>query len=308
MKRLLTFISALLLVGAAVAGEKVIQSSAKHMPKWIGGMEKGYFIVSAQAESLEDAQQKAMTQVREQIVSAIATRVHSATSITMHETSSNGDIVSLKEMKSQLSVEAADIPYLADVSPSHASDYYWAQIRRNDKSTYYHYHVKYPFSNSQLRMLVDEYDQHQKLINDTLQRFAATDFAEFDDLDAMMMHYNQFKQFTSTLRESDSRRSICETIRQSYDQMLSRNLRVETISSDRESTRVALFYGQKQLICTLVPKVKSNCLTAIEIKNAISSSVIRYDFTTGCYEDEQNWLDIVYTILGKKYTTRSYIK
>jgi hypothetical protein len=157
-------------------------------------------------------------------------------------------------------------------------------------------------------MLVDEYDQHQKLINDTLQRFAATDFAEFDDLDAMMMHYNQFKQFTSTLRESDSRRSICETIRQSYDQMLSRNLRVETISSDRESTRVALFYGQKQLICTLVPKVKSNCLTAIEIKNAISSSVIRYDFSTGCYEDEQNWLDIVYTILGKKYNTRCYIK
>jgi hypothetical protein len=64
MKRIVTFISALLLVGAAVAGEKVIQSSAKHMPKWVGGMENGFFIVSAQAESLEDAQQKAMTQLR----------------------------------------------------------------------------------------------------------------------------------------------------------------------------------------------------------------------------------------------------
>lgn len=308
MKRLFTFISALLLIGAAVAGEKVLQSSAKHMPKWIGGMEEGYFIVSAQADALDAAQQKAMTQIREQIISAVATRVHSATSITMHEVTTNGDIVSLKEMKSQLSVEAADIPYLANISPSHAEDYYWAYIRRNDKSTYYVYHVKYPFSNSKLRMLVDEYDKQQKLINDTLQRFAATDFAEFDDLDAMMQHYNQFKQFASGLRENDSRRNICETIRQSYDQMLARNLRVETVSSDRESTRVALFYGQKQLICTQTPKVKSNCLTAIEIKNAISSSVIRYDFTSGCYEDEQNWLDIVYTVLGKKYSTRCYIK
>jgi hypothetical protein len=308
MKRIVTFISALLLVGAAVAGEKVIQSSAKHMPKWVGGMENGFFIVSAQAESLEDAQQKAMTQLREQIISAVATRVHSATSITMHELSTNGDIVSLKEMKSQLSVEAADIPYLADISPSHAADFYWAKVRKEDKSTYHVYHVKYPFPNSKLRQLVDEYDQRQKLINDTLQGFAATNFSEFDDLDEMIQRYNQFKQFTSGLRESDSRHNICNTIRQSYDQMLAHNLHVETISSNRENTRVAIFYGPKQLTCALVPKVKSNCLTAIEIKNAISSSVIRYDFTTGCYEDEQNWLDITYTILGKKYTTRSYIK
>ena len=308
MKRLLTFITALLLVGVAVAGEKVIESSAKRMPKWVGGMENGYFIVSAQADALDAAQQKAMTQIREQIVSAIATRVHSATSITMHEISQNGDITSLKEMKSQLSVEAADIPYLANVSPSHAADFYWAKVRKDDKSIYYVYHVKYPFSNSQLRILVDEYEKQQKLINDTLQGFAATNFSEFDDLDAMVQYYNQLRQFTSGLRENDSRRSICETIRQSYDQMLARNLRVETISSDRENTRTALFYGTKQLICTMLPKVKSNCLTAIEMKNAISSTVIRYDFTTGCYEDEQNWLDIVYTVLGKKYSTRCYIK
>ena len=146
MKRLLTFISALLLVGAAVAGEKVIQSSAKHQPRWIGGMEEGYFIVSAEAASLDAAQEKAITRVREQIISAVATRVHSATSITMHEITTNGSINSHKEMKSQLSVEAADIPYLANVSPSHAEDFYWAKIRRDDKSTYYYYHIKYPFS------------------------------------------------------------------------------------------------------------------------------------------------------------------
>lgn len=308
MKRLIAFISALLLVGAAVAGEKVIQSSAKHQPKWIGGMEEGYFIVSAEASSLDAAQEKAITRVREQIISAVATRVHSATSITMHEITTNGSINSRKEMKSQLSVEAADIPYLANVSPSHAEDFYWAKIRRDDKSTYYYYHIKYPFSNSKLRMLVDDYEKQQKLINDTLQAFASVNFADFDDLDQMLLRHTMLKQFAATLRENDSRQEIVRAIRNTYEQMLARNLHVETLSSNRQSTRAALLYGTQQLNCSALPKVKSNCLTAIELKNAANAAVINYDFQTGCYEDEQNWLEIVYTVLGKKYSTRCYIK
>lgn len=308
MKRLIAFVSALLLVGAAVAGEKVIQSSAKHQPKWIGGMEEGYFIVSAEASSLDAAQEKAITRVREQIISAVATRVHSATSITMHEITTNGSINSRKEMKSQLSVEAADIPYLANVSPSHAEDFYWAKIRRDDKSTYYYYHIKYPFSNSKLRMLVDDYEKQQKLINDTLQAFASVNFADFDDLDQMLLRHTMLKQFAATLRENDSRQEIVRAIRNTYEQMLARNLHVETLASNRQSTRAALLYGTQQLNCSALPKVKSNCLTAIELKNAANAAVINYDFQTGCYEDEQNWLDIVYTVLGKKYSTRCYIK
>lgn len=308
MKRFLVFVSALLLVGAAVAGDKTVQSSAKRMPAWIGGMEEGYIIVSAQADELDAAQQKAITQIREQIISAIATRVHSATSITMHEITDNGAINSHKEMTSKLSVEAADIPYLADVSPSHAADYYWAKIRRDDKSTYYHYHVKYPLSNSKLRLLVDEYEKQQKMLNDSLQAFASTDFADYDDLDRMLLRHTLLKQFAAALREDDARREICKAVRNTYEQMLSRNLHVETIGSDRRETRAALFYGDKQLNCSMLPKVKSNCLTAMETRNVTNAAVISYDFQTGCYEDEQNWLDIVYTVLGKKYNTRCYIK
>lgn len=308
MRRLLIFASALLLAGAAIAGEKTIQSSAKHMPSWIGGMEEGYIIVSAQAEDLDAAQQKAITQVREQIISAIATRVHSATSITMREVTDNGSVQSHKEMTSKLSVEAADIPYLANVSPSHAADYYWAKIRRDDKSTYYFYHVKYPLSNSKLRLLVEEYEKQQKLLNDSLQAFASTDFAEYDDLDKMLLRHTLLKQFAAGLHEDDSRREICKAVRNTYEQMLNRNLHVETLSSNRQGTRAALFYGDTQLTCSQLPKVKSNCLTAIEMKNASNAAVISYDFQTGCYEEEQNWLDIVYTILGKKYNTRCYIQ
>ena len=58
MKRFLFFVTALLFLGTAVAADKVIQSSAKRTPGWIGGMGEDYFIVSAEAPTLDEAQQK----------------------------------------------------------------------------------------------------------------------------------------------------------------------------------------------------------------------------------------------------------
>lgn len=307
MKRWITLVTALLLIGAAVAADKVVAKSSRHTPDWIGGMEEGYIIVSAEGITLDEAQQKAMTNVREQIVSAIATRVHYATSITLHEVTDNGSIQSHRELDSKLSVQAADIPYLANVSPSHAADYYWLKSRTREKSTYYTYHLKYPLSNSQLRLLVEEYESRQKMLNDSLQAFASTNFADYDNLDQMLIRHAHLKQFAASLHEDDSRREICAMIRSNYEQMLRKNLRVEAISSDRSKTVAGLFYGDKQLQHTLVPKTHSNCLTAIETKLTGDAVTITYDYSTGCYEDGQNWLDITYTVLGKKVTTRCFI-
>jgi hypothetical protein len=155
---------------------------------------------------------------------------------------------------------------------------------------------------------VDEYEKQQKMLNDSLQAFASTDFATYDDLDRMLHRHTLLKQFAAGLHEDDQRREICKAVRNTYEQMLNRNLHVETVSSDRQATRAALYYGDTQLNCSMLPKVKSNCLTAIELKNETNTAVITYDFQTGCYEDEQNWLDIVYTVLGKKVSQRIYIK
>lgn len=307
MRRILLSIALSILCGTFAYADKVIESSARRQPSWIGGMQEGYFIASAQAGTLEEAQQKAITSVREQIIAAVATKVHSATSITLHEVTDNGSIKSHKEMNSILTVEAADIPYLANISPSHAEAYYWAKIRRKDKSTYYHYHVKYPLSNSKLRLLVDEYEKSQKAIRDTLQSFASLDFSAYDNLSDILQAYNRLRQFDETLN-AEAYHNLCSAIRQSYDRMLTGNLHADVINSTREEAQARLMYGTKPLAHNLRPKVKSNCLTAIEVKAQEASDVITYDYQTGCYDEDLNWLDITYTVNGKKITTRCYIK
>lgn len=307
MNRLLCFATALLLFGAAVAADRVTGASSRRAPKWIGGMEEEYIIVSAEAATLGDAQQKAISSVREQIVSAIATRVHSATRIMIHEVAENGTLRSHREMIHDMGVAAADIPYLAEVSPSQAADFYWQKRRRRDKFTYYIYHIKYPLSHARLHRLTEDYEKQQKMINDSLQAFAAVDFADYDDVDRMMVRHSLLKQFAAGLREDDGRRKLCDMIRNTYEQMLKRNLHIEALSSDRQQTVAALFYGSKQTYCSLIPKTKTNCLTAIETALSPNTAVITYDYSAGCYDDEQNWLEIIYTVLGQKISARIYI-
>lgn len=271
-------------------------------------MEEGYFIATAEAPTLDEAQQKAITRVREQIIYAVATRVQSSTTITMHTVSDNGEVNEHKEMTGELSVRAADIPYLANISPSRVDDYYWQKIRRDDKSVYYAYHVKYPLPNSRLRELIADYEKRQRALNDTLQSFASTDFATYTDLNQIILQHSRLKQFAQTLPEDDPRQEMCKAIRQGYERMVTQNLHAETISSDRQATVVALVYGTRRLTFTLRPRTKSNCLTAIQTQTLPDATRISYDYQSGCYDDEENYLDVIYTVFGKKISTRCYIK
>lgn len=315
MKRFLTLFLTLLCVAVASA-DKVVDASSKRRPDWLGGVENEYIIVSAEGLDLESAREKAMTCVREQIVAAVATTVHSATAILIHEITDNGSIQSHREMVSEQSVRAADIPYLADVSPSHAEDFYWVKVlkqegkkaRRSTGETYYSYHIKYPLSDSTLHVLVADYEAAQQRINDQLQAFASVNMADFDDLSQMLLKHAELKQFDASLREDDPRHPICQAIRRSYEQMMLTNIHVEAIECTRLQTVVHLLYGSKPIAASLQPKAQSNCLTAIQIRQTPEADVFTYDYSSGCYDDEPNSLDVAYTLFGKKISGRFFIK
>ncbi len=308
MKRIFVLITLITLFGGSIiSADKVIEKSSRHQPAWLGGMQDGYIIVAAEAETLDAAQQKAITGIREQILAAVATKVQSSTAITLHEVTDNGNIQSHRELVSLLSVEAADLPYLANISPSHAEDYWWCKVRRNDKTTYYQYNVKYPLSSSKLRMLVEQYEKQQQAITDSLQYFAAVDFSNYDALESMLQVYSDLRRFNETLRD-DSHHALCDAIRRGYDRMLSTYLRPEVVTCTRDSLHVRLMYGDKPVTHNLRPKAKSNCLTAIEVTPQKDEDLVTYDYQTGCYDDDQNWIELIYTVLGRKYTTRKYIK
>lgn len=307
MKRLLLAILCMVCL-TAYGKEKILESSARHRPSWLGGVESEYIITIGEGQDLASAREQAMTRLREEIVSAIATTVHSSTKISLWEVSDNGIINSHREMTSEQSVRAADIPYLADVSASHATDYYWAKIRREDRSIVVVYHIKYPLSDETLSRLVAEYEASQQQINDALQTFASVNMADYDDLGTMLQQYSALKTFDAGLREDDPRHAICGAVRRGYEQMLWNNLHLEALVCTRDSSFVRLLYGTKPIKAHTPPKVQSNCLTEIQVRQNDEGALVTYDYNTGCYADEQNYLTVAYTIIGRKIAGKFYIQ
>ena len=75
MKRLIGIVCALLLVAGAGAQTKVIEKSAKKVPVWMNTALDDYLVVSVTANSLAEAQTKAMAEITERIIQAVASHV-----------------------------------------------------------------------------------------------------------------------------------------------------------------------------------------------------------------------------------------
>ena len=75
MKRLMWIVCALLLTVGANAQTKVIEKSAKKVPGWLNTAVDDYLIVSVTANSLADGQSKALNEITERIIQAVANNV-----------------------------------------------------------------------------------------------------------------------------------------------------------------------------------------------------------------------------------------
>src|SRR6056297_717726 len=88
MKPLLSLILISVLL-AGCAGNRSLQSSQKKAPNWLHGIESGYVIAVGKGNTHEEARNRALLAVREQIVNAIAVQVVSSTESTTRDESHN---------------------------------------------------------------------------------------------------------------------------------------------------------------------------------------------------------------------------
>ena len=78
MKRLLTLLLLLAVaLPASAQKEKVVERSAKKAPAWLGISCPDYFTVSATAPTLDQAQKQCLTDIRQHIITSIASNITS---------------------------------------------------------------------------------------------------------------------------------------------------------------------------------------------------------------------------------------
>ena len=306
MKKLFVILLTALCVMPAFAGnEKVVDKSGKQ-PKWVYSSGKDYIVVSAESADIQSAKDKAMTQVKKQILNSIAESVKSTSAISTREQGVNGKYNILEEYNNLVETQGALIPFLSEVSEAKVEEYYWEKIKRGKDYTY-RYHIKYPFNQFDLMRLSDEFLTHEREINQKLDDFSKDNFTSYNSVEEMILRLQEVRMLRASLMEQDPRRVTCQNIEKVYNGYL-KTIVIRQLSINKQQLVYAPFFGEKQLTTTIQPKLESNCLNDMQFVPQNGQCVVTYDYQTSCYDGEQNDITVTLNIAGNKVKNTFIVK
>ncbi|MGD9992176.1 MAG: hypothetical protein AB7S69_02660 [Salinivirgaceae bacterium] len=279
---------------------KVKESSERKQPDWVNGLEKGYVIAVASSTGLEDAQQKCLAKVKEQIISSVAENIQTSSEYFRSEQTQNNNSQYAESFQTATKTRAADIPYIKGISLTNVEAFYWEQVEEPAGLKYY-YHMKYPFSQAQLKMLIMEFEKADRALTEQLEGLLAK-IDVMESLEEMSQTEKELKALSEGFIDVDPRRDKANVgIAKLKDMM--KNVSVETINNTLGEVRMSLRIGDRVVTTSRKPKVRSNCAKITDVRNKGREWVVSYSYDE-CYEDPENSIVAEFlTAYGKASST-----
>ena len=304
MKRLIGMIFAALLVTVVTAQTKVVEKSAKKVPEWLNTAAEGYLVVSVRANSLAEGQTKALTEITERIIQSVASNVTVSKKNVLSEVNVNGSIESSDAFTQVSKIKSANLPFLKGISLSNAEEIYWEKVR--DKATgkeHYDYSVKYPFSRSEQRKLIAEFEA---LDAEKVARYEALEqkISSIESVDEIGQAITELNTLSGYFFD-DVRLSQVEGLTARYKQLYDALSLTGTFLENGKYQCQVLLDGNPVRVATK-PKVTSNCAGQIGVRPADGMFVISYD-AEDCLPEEENFLNISLVAGGKRLQHKAFL-
>lgn len=290
MKKIL-FLGATLMIFilSSYAQDKVIEKSGKK-PKWVNGLVKDYIIVSGTGADLQSAQQNALTLIKQQIVSAVAENVKSTSTLHTEEANYNNNVnIFLEKYASTTNTQSGKVPFLQGISLSKAEEYYWEKLKRPNKTITYIYHIKYPFSEFELKKLVSDFRMYDRKLTFQLERL----LQQIDSVQTVEQIEGNMAQLAS-LKDyfMDARQDQCNLGISQYRSLLN-SIELVELESQLSELKYYLRLGNRPISTSKKPIVRSECARIGSIINNADNVIIQYDYEN-CYEDPENSILVKY--------------
>ena len=285
----LTLLMSFGFVGQSYAQKtKVLEHQPKKKPAWVNTLVKDYVIVVGTGNSLDEAQEKALIKVKERIISSVADNISSQSEHTLTEDIKSGDMSITENYKVATKTRAADIPFIKGISVNQVEEYYWEKVSEKGNINYY-YHMKYPFSDFQLKKLIMEYERTDRELTKQLNELIVS----IDDAESVEK-LNQISAEISALSKSfidvDSRKNQCNVAVARISQML-KNMSIDATGTSLGEIRFSLYINGRIITTSATPKVKSNCAKITDIKPDGDEWVVKYSYDE-CYDDPDNKITV----------------
>lgn len=290
MKKYLLLVVALIaFTGISLSQDKVIEKSGKQ-PKWVNNLERDYIITVGSGATSQDAQQNALTMVKERIVSSVAENVKAKTELRKEEANYNNNIsVFLEKFASQTTTESGKVPFLQGISLSKVQEFYWEKLQRKDKSIFFNYHIKYPFPDMELNKLVYDYKTRDAELTKQLEDLIAqTETVE--SVEQVEKNIGELKVLIDYFM--DGRKNQAELGITKYQSLLA-SIELVEVESNLGELKYALRLGTRTISTVKKPITKSECARITSSINNQSNWLVKYDYAN-CYEDPENNILVKY--------------
>ncbi len=290
MKKYLLLVLVLITtIGISLSQDKVIQKSGKQ-PKWVNNLEKDYIITVGRGATSQEAQQNALTMVKERIVSSVAENVKAKTEIKKEEANYNNNIsVFLEKFASSTTTESGKVPFLQGISLSKVEEFYWEKLQAKDKKEYFYYHLKYPFPEFEMQKLVSDYKMRDNELTRQLEDLVAQ-AESVETVEQMEKNIGELRVLTEYFM--DGRKNQAELGITRYNSLLG-SIELVEVESSLGELKYSLRLGTKTITTVKKPITKSECARVTSTINNQDHWLIKFDYAN-CYEDPENNILVKY--------------
>lgn len=280
------------------AETKVTQRSAKKVPAWLSQAHTDAVVITVDAPTLAEAQRRALAELQQRLIQAVAVNVTVDQTNRASETITTGGNVESEDEYTRLAqTNSARLPFLKDVSLANATDLYW-ELRQDKKTKkeQYSYSILYPFSKSQRRKLVNQFETLDAEKTATLNQLAndideITSVEQIADALATLEGLKQYFFDATRLQETST---LVRRYRNLYNQ-----LTLVGAPEGEGRYAVQLLLAGKPVRCAVPPKVSSECASAIKVLPRDGNYLITYS-TEDCLPEEPNTIEVVWKVASKK--------
>lgn len=284
--------------------EKVIDKSKRKRPDWVHSTQKDFIIATGRGKTIDEAKDNVVTEIQNEIVNSVAIYVKSESEITIENINKNNVINTIEKFKNKSSVQTADIPSLKGISLNKVSDFYWEKIRdKKTKEITVAYHVKYPYSEAELRKLIREFNKKDQEMTSKLNGIVNNidDIKSIEEISTNIKELQHLSDYFIDMQRKEKTNMGIARLKG-----MLKSIELVPIENNLGTLKYAFKIGEKFYSSSRKPKYKnSECVTVTSRTSEDNEQIIKYTYED-CMEDEKNYITVKYKFSNTKVEKTFY--
>lgn len=310
MKRLIATLPLLLMLllpaGMQAQTAKVMERSAKSVPSWLSDTPKGYLVVETTAPDMSTAKDDAIRELATRIIMSVATNVDYSSYASGQTDSTDGRLSESESFGFDTRIAAAHLPFIKGISLTEAKDTYWEKCReKKTDRIFYRYAVLYPFPDSQLQKLRQEFEEIDNAKTSSLNslREGLDQVSSSQQIEQAITELDQLHEYFF----DNVRRKEAEGLKTNYKKLY-KGLTLKATKPEKGKFTVTLLLQGRPFEVVGVPTLKSNCasrLQAVPLSDGYGYEITYDDID--CLPDEDNWIEINLRMRDTRVVQKVYL-